>query len=97
MGEPERTCVGCGQRRPQRALIRLGRVGEDVQVDPRRRLPGRGGYICGPQCVEGAVKRKGLGRAFRGRAKFDAAALASALEEQQKKRGVTLTSAEGKH
>ena len=79
MAAPVRTCIGCGQRRPQAALVRLGLVAERVQVDRARRLSGRGGYICGPQCVEGAIKRKGFGRAFRGKALVDAATLQQEL------------------
>ena len=94
MGEPVRTCVGCGKKRPQRELVRLGMQAGEVAVDARRRLSGRGGYICGPQCVEGAVKRKGFGRAFKGKARAEPAALRLALQEQLKKRGVTLTAAD---
>ncbi|MBS2030254.1 MAG: YlxR family protein [Deltaproteobacteria bacterium] len=97
MATPERTCIGCGQKRPQAELVRLARVDERVVVDGGRRLAGRGGYICGPQCVEGAVKRKGFGRAFRGKALADAQALVAGLKEALAIRGVTLTAAEGKH
>jgi len=97
MATPERTCIGCGQKRPQEALVRLARVDERVVVDGGRRLAGRGGYICGPQCVEGAVKRKGFGRAFRGKALVDGPTLIAGLKEALTKRGVTLTAAEGRH
>lgn len=97
MGEPVRTCIGCGQKRPQRELVRLGMKEGMVAVDVRRRLAGRGGYICGPQCVEGAVKRKGFGRAFKGQAKWEPEPLRQALQEQLEKRDVTLTAAKGWH
>jgi len=35
--------------------------------DRDRRAPGRGAYLCGPGCLTAAVKRRSLGRAFRGR------------------------------
>ena len=65
---PVRSCIGCGTRRSQAELIRLG-VGPEggVVVDGRRRLPGRGAYLCGAGCLAAAVKRKAFGRAFRGK------------------------------
>lgn len=95
--EPVRTCIGCGERKSQGALTRLALVQGAVRIDAARRLPGRGGYICGPQCVEAAVKRKSFGRAFRGKAQLDPAALTESLKEAVAKRQLTLTSAEGKH
>ncbi|HET6980894.1 MAG TPA: YlxR family protein [Myxococcaceae bacterium] len=66
--EPERTCIGCGTRRPQRELRRLCLSSEgELQWDRSRRAPGRGAYLCGPGCLTAAVKRRSLGRAFRGR------------------------------
>lgn len=95
---PIRTCIGCGERKAQGALFRLAlQQGGVVAVDAARRLPGRGGYICGPQCVEAAVKRKSFGRAFRGKARLDPAALKTSLEEALAGRQLTLTSAEGKN
>lgn len=65
---PVRTCLGCGARKPQAELFRLGLGPEGVVVDPRRQLSGRGGYLCGAGCLAGALKRKAFGRAFRGKA-----------------------------
>jgi N utilization substance protein A len=93
---PIRTCIGCGQRKPQAELVRVGLVGEAVQPDPKRRLTGRGGYLCGPQCVDGAVKRKGFGRAFRGKARVEPEALKVALK-QVLPGCVPLTPTPGKH
>lgn len=63
---PERTCVGCRQTKPKKALIRVVRspVGE-VSVDPTGKKPGRGAYICPDRaCLEAAVKGKRLERAL---------------------------------
>ena len=79
---PERSCVGCGQKKPKDALIRLV-VGPDgqVSVDRRGTAPGRGAFLCGPACMKAAVKRRAFQRAFRGKAApFDPAQLASAIE-----------------
>ena len=66
--EPERTCIGCGTRRPRGELRRLCLSSEgELRWDRDRRAPGRGAYLCGAGCLTAAVKRKSLGRAFRGR------------------------------
>jgi uncharacterized protein len=66
---PVRTCIGCGARKAQSELTRVV-VGPDggLVVDRKRRLPGRGAYLCGAGCLTAAVKRKAFGRAFRGKA-----------------------------
>lgn len=62
---PVRTCLGCRQRDDQANLIRLVRVGDDVVDGTRPRLPGRGVYLHpGGQCLELAVRRRALERAF---------------------------------
>lgn len=97
---PVRTCIGCGAARPQAELYRLALAQGQVVPDPARRRPGRGGYVCGPQCIEAAVKRKGFGRAFRQKAQLDPAALRAGLvkaEAARQARGVSLTRAEGKN
>ncbi len=86
---PIRTCVGCGQKKERGALFRVvvleqegegGGEGGEVVPDVSGASPGRGAWLCGPGCVEAAVKRKAFGRAFRGRArKVDPRRLAQAL------------------
>lgn len=86
MGIPVRTCVACRRRKEQAALVRLAvapRAGgtDAVVVDPQRRQPGRGAYVCPRRtCLEGALRREGrtLVRALRchpGRATVDVEAL----------------------
>jgi|GEM_PF-1290565 len=78
---PVRSCIGCGARRIQQELTRLGVGPEGVVVDWRRRLPGRGAYLCGVGCLAAAVKRKAFGRAFRGKTgAVDPLLLGQALE-----------------
>lgn len=63
---PMRTCVGCREVLPKRALIRVVRTPEGVQVDPTGRLPGRGAYLHDRRrCWEQALKRGALDRALR--------------------------------
>jgi predicted RNA-binding protein YlxR (DUF448 family) len=88
---PVRTCIGCGATRAQAELFRLGLASERVQLDVARRMPGRGGYVCGSPCVEAAIKRKGFGRAFRQKAQVDPQALQASLAKAdlaKKARGV---------
>jgi len=42
---PQRTCVGCKEVLPKRALIRIVRGTQGVQVDPTGKLAGRGAYL----------------------------------------------------
>jgi predicted RNA-binding protein YlxR (DUF448 family) len=42
---PIRSCVGCGQRAPQRDLLRFIGVPEGLRLDERACLPGRGAYL----------------------------------------------------
>jgi predicted RNA-binding protein YlxR (DUF448 family) len=64
--EPERTCIGCGAKAPQRTLVRLGIEGERVIVDADKTAGGRGAWLHpGSKCLEKAVRRRALGRALR--------------------------------
>ncbi|MBI3185682.1 MAG: YlxR family protein [Myxococcales bacterium] len=67
---PERTCIGCGKKRPKRSLRRLV-LDEQGQlaVDQPQTAPGRGAYLCGEGCLTAAAKRKAFQRAFRGAVK----------------------------
>jgi len=73
---PVRTCVGCGEKADQRGLVRLRIEGERVEID-REKRGGRGAWLhASDACLEKAVRRRALARAFRGRpASVDAAAL----------------------
>jgi len=65
---PQRTCIGCGLKRPQAELVRLA-VGSrpgTIVLDRRRRLPGRGAYLCPRiQCLAEALRRRRVDRALR--------------------------------
>ncbi len=61
---PERTCVGCGRKARQSALLRFGSV--DGQLTLGRRVPGRGAYTCRRLvCFERAVASRGFNRVLR--------------------------------
>ncbi len=65
--EPERTCVGCRTSQPRTRLIRyVLSPQQQLLVDYRQRLPGRGVYTCcEPDCVIKAVERKQLQRGLK--------------------------------
>lgn len=65
---PQRSCIGCRAVRDKKDLVRLVHTPEgDYRLDPTGKLSGRGAYLCPSLvCLNGAVKRKGFDRAFRG-------------------------------
>lgn len=65
--QPQRTCLGCRQVKDQDSLVRVVRSPDnDILVDLRGRLPGRGAYVCNDrECVEQAVRKQQFNRAFR--------------------------------
>jgi hypothetical protein len=65
-GGPIRICAGCRTRRTQAELLRVARRAGDVVVDPKRRIGGRGAYVCfDPRCVERALGSGALRRSLR--------------------------------
>lgn len=63
---PIRRCVGCGEGKPKKELLRIVRTSEgEVSLDATGRKAGRGAYIChNPACLAKAQKKKSLQRAF---------------------------------
>ncbi len=63
---PMRKCVGCGERREKKELIRVLRTPEgEVLLDASGRANGRGAYLCrSAACLQKAVKNRGLSRAL---------------------------------
>jgi predicted RNA-binding protein YlxR (DUF448 family) len=55
-----RSCVGCGQRAPQRDLVRfVGTESGGLRLDEERRQPGRGAYLHDrDSCASAFVARK---------------------------------------
>jgi len=68
--EPQRTCIGCRQVRAKAELLRLVRRADGmVYIDQVGVEPGRGAYVClRRECVDEALQRGRLARAFRGKA-----------------------------
>ena len=64
---PMRKCVGCGEMKPKKELMRILKTetGEFV-VDAAGKKNGRGAYICrSVGCFKSAVKSRGLERSFK--------------------------------
>lgn len=63
--EPERTCVGCRTKRPATHLVRLTQHDGHLVIDGGS--AGRGAWICRSSigCLDQAVRRRALQRAWR--------------------------------
>lgn len=64
---PMRLCVGCGEMKPKKELIRVIRTpGEEILLDTTGKQNGRGAYICkSTECLKKALDRKGLERSLK--------------------------------
>lgn len=64
---PLRQCVGCGEMKGKKDMIRVLRTTEDqICLDATGKKNGRGAYICRDrECLKKAAKNKGLERSFK--------------------------------
>lgn len=64
---PMRKCIGCGEMKSKREMLRVLRTTEDeIILDATGRKNGRGAYLCGSaECFQKAVKSKGLERSLK--------------------------------
>ncbi len=64
---PMRKCVGCGEMKPKKELIRILRTEEgEFVADAGGKKNGRGAYLCrSVECFQKAVKSRGLERSFK--------------------------------
>lgn len=60
--KPERTCIGCNQKKPKSELIRIVKNKEnEISIDKTGKKEGRGAYICNDiDCLNKAIKTKRL-------------------------------------
>ncbi|MDO8731615.1 MAG: YlxR family protein [Actinomycetota bacterium] len=76
---PERTCVGCRERAPQKLLMRVAATSHILLVG--RNVPGRGAWLHPTlRCLNLAERRSAFGRALRLAAPLDTAEIRSHLE-----------------
>lgn len=61
---PQRTCVGCREKKDKKELIRIVKNKEgNLAVDKTGKMQGRGAYLCDNlTCLEKAMKSKALER-----------------------------------
>lgn len=59
---PERTCMGCNQKKEKKDLIRIVKSKDSIiNIDKTGKLEGRGAYICDSvDCLEKVKKSKRL-------------------------------------
>ena len=64
---PMRQCVGCGEMKNKKDLMRVLKTAEDsIVLDMTGRKKGRGAYLCmDKECLAKARKNKGLERSFK--------------------------------
>ena len=64
---PMRKCVGCGEMKPKKELIRILKTEDGTfTLDATGKKNGRGAYMClSAECFNKAVKGRGLERSFR--------------------------------
>lgn len=64
---PLRQCIGCGEMKSKKEMIRVLKTAEDeIVLDATGRKNGRGAYLCpSMDCFKKAVKNRGLERSFK--------------------------------
>ena len=64
---PERTCIGCNEKKQKKELIRIVKDKEgNISIDEIGKSNGRGAYICkNIECLEKAIKSKKLERSLK--------------------------------
>ncbi|MCH5339330.1 MAG: YlxR family protein [Acetatifactor sp.] len=64
---PLRQCVGCGEMRGKKDMMRILKSSEDeICLDTTGKKNGRGAYVCrSRECLQQARKNKGLERSFK--------------------------------
>lgn len=64
---PLRQCIGCGEQRDKRDMMRVVKTQDGAFcLDVSGKMNGRGAYLCkDKECLQKALKNKGLERAFK--------------------------------
>ena len=64
---PLRKCIGCGEMKNKKEMIRVLKTPEDeIVLDATGRKNGRGAYLCfSRECLDKAIKNKGLERSLK--------------------------------
>ncbi|MBR1670827.1 MAG: YlxR family protein [Butyrivibrio sp.] len=64
---PMRKCVGCGEMKEKKDLIRVIKTPDsEIMIDLSGKANGRGAYMCrSAECLKKALKNKGLERSLK--------------------------------
>lgn len=64
--QPQRTCMGCNEKKDKKDFIRIVKNKQnEINIDRTGKLEGRGAYICdNVECLEKLIKSKRLERVF---------------------------------
>lgn len=64
---PMRKCVGCQEMKSKKEMMRVLKTSENMfELDMTGKKNGRGAYVCcSKECLEKAMKNKGLERSFK--------------------------------
>lgn len=64
--QPQRTCMGCNEKKDKKDLIRIVKNKEnEISIDRTGKADGRGAYICDDiKCLEKVIKSKRLEKIF---------------------------------
>lgn len=64
---PMRKCVGCGEMKNKKEMLRVLKTTEDqIILDATGRKNGRGAYLCyDRECLKKAIRNKGLERSLK--------------------------------
>ncbi|WP_405316641.1 RNase P modulator RnpM [Faecalibacillus faecis] len=64
--QPQRTCMGCNEKKDKKDLIRIVKnKNNEISIDRTGKLDGRGAYICDDiKCLEKVIKSKRLEKVF---------------------------------
>jgi len=63
---PQRTCMGCNEKKLKKELIRVVKNKDnEIMIDRTGKQEGRGTYICNKiECLEKAIKTKRMEKTF---------------------------------
>ena len=64
---PMRQCVGCGEMKSKKEMMRILKTAEgDIVLDVTGKMNGRGAYLCQTEeCLKKACKNRGIERSFK--------------------------------
>ena len=64
---PQRTCIGCNEKKDKKEFIRIVKDNQNnISIDRTGKANGRGAYICDNlDCLEKAIKNKKIEKSFK--------------------------------